>query len=39
MTEPTMSGMISAFDGHTPQIHASVFVDIAARVIGRVSLV
>jgi carbonic anhydrase/acetyltransferase-like protein (isoleucine patch superfamily) len=30
--------MISAFGGQHPQIHPSAFVDIAARVIGRVSL-
>ncbi|MFH1036184.1 MAG: gamma carbonic anhydrase family protein [Pseudomonadota bacterium] len=38
MTQQSRGGMISAFDGQEPLIHESAYVDISARVIGRVSL-
>lgn len=36
--QPTAGALITAFDGNQPQIDPQAWVDIAARIIGRVSL-
>lgn len=36
--QPTDAALITAFDGHRPQIDPQAWVDVAARIIGRVSL-
>ncbi|MFH1057288.1 MAG: gamma carbonic anhydrase family protein [Pseudomonadota bacterium] len=33
-----MTSLITPFDGHAPQIHPEAWVDISARIIGRVEL-
>jgi len=33
-----MSGYITPFDGHAPRIHPDAWVDVSARIIGRVEL-
>ncbi len=38
MPDSDQGRLISAFEGQEPRIHHSAFVDIAARIIGRVTL-